>query len=105
MAPALVQALVPASLESMRLPVEIILGGADTVAPPATNGLAAARMIPNASLVQLSGVGHYDFLSSCTESGRAKVRLCKASVPQEDTHQRAIEAAEAFFGRNLTAAH
>ena len=58
MAPALVQALDPASLERMHTPVEIILGDADPVAPPGTNGLVAARMIPRASLIRLPGVGH-----------------------------------------------
>jgi predicted dienelactone hydrolase len=101
MAPALVQALEPASLARMRMPVEIILGDADTVAPPATNGAIAAKSIPNASLIQLHAVGHYDFLATCTQNGRAIVPLCKASVPQDDTHRRAIEAAKAFFGREL----
>jgi predicted dienelactone hydrolase len=101
MAPALVQALEPASLGRMRTPVEIILGDADTVAPPATNGAIAAKSIPNASLIQLHAVGHYDFLATCTQSGRAIVPPCKTSVPQDDTHRRAIEAARAFFRRQL----
>jgi predicted dienelactone hydrolase len=103
MAPALVQALDPAGLERMHLPLEIILGDADPVAPPGTNGLVAARMIPNASLIRLPGVGHYDFLASCTRFGQALVPRCKTSVPQGQTHRHAIEAAEAFFGRELTA--
>jgi predicted dienelactone hydrolase len=103
MAPALVQAMEPASLERMHTPVEIILGDADTVAPPATNGLVAARMIPDAALIQLPGVGHYDFLSTCTDNGRATVPVCNTSVPQDGTHRHAIEAAEAFFSRTLRA--
>jgi predicted dienelactone hydrolase len=105
MAPGLVQALAPASLQHMRLPVEIILGNADTVAPPATNGLVAAGMIPKASLIRLPGVGHYDFLSTCTDSGRLLSPLCKTDVPQDDTHRQAIEAAEAFFNRHLGIGH
>jgi len=104
MAPALVQALDPASLEHMSVPVEIILGDADTVAPPATNGLFAAKLIPNVSLIRLPGVGHYDFLASCTESGRTTVPSCRTAVPQADTHRQAIEAAEAFFSRQLNIA-
>lgn len=104
MAPALVQALDPASLEHMHVPVEIILGDADTVATPARNGLVAARIIPNVSLIRLPGVGHYDFLASCTESGKAIVSICRTDVPQADTHRQAIEAAEAFFSRQLNIA-
>jgi predicted dienelactone hydrolase len=48
LAPALVQALYPTSLAQMRMPVAIVLGDADTVAPPTTNGLVAAKLIPGA---------------------------------------------------------
>jgi pimeloyl-ACP methyl ester carboxylesterase len=85
----------------MRTPVEILLGDADPVAPPATNGLEAARLIPGATLVRIPGVGHYDFLSECTERGRAVVPLCQIDVPQAGTHRRAIEAAEEFFHKRL----
>ncbi len=105
MAPALVQSLDPASLTRMHTPVEIMLGDADPVAPPATNGLVAAKMIPNATLIRLPGVGHYDFLAPCTADARAVVPVCKTSVPQDDTHRRAIEAARIFFGHELGAAH
>ncbi len=104
MAPALVQALAPASLEHMHVPIEIILGDEDTVAPPSTNGLVAAKLIPNVSLIRLPDVGHYDFSSSCTEDGRAIVPRCRTNVPQADTHRQAIEAAEAFFSRQLRTA-
>jgi pimeloyl-ACP methyl ester carboxylesterase len=69
MAPALVQMLDPTSLVGMRTPVRIMLGDADEVAPPATNGLVAAKAIPGAELLRLPGVGHYDFLANCTDSG------------------------------------
>ena len=85
----------------MRVPVAIILGDADTVAPPSTNGLVAAKLISGAELRQLPGVGHYDFLSVCTEAGRAAVPLCRIGVDQSETHRAAIEAAEAFFTRKL----
>jgi hypothetical protein len=89
----------------MHVPIEIILGDADTVATPATNGLVAAKMIPNVLLIRLPGVGHYDFLASCTESGRMTNPVCRTDVPQADTHQQAIGAAEAFFSRQLSTAH
>ena len=46
MAPGIVQSLDPESLKRMRLPVAILLGDADKVAPPATNGEVAAALIP-----------------------------------------------------------
>jgi predicted dienelactone hydrolase len=99
MAPGLVQALEPASLPRMHSPVFILLGDADPVVPPATNGLVAARMIPGAELKQLPGVGHYDFLSACTEAGRAALAVCRTTVPQAGTHSQAVTLADAFFAR------
>jgi predicted dienelactone hydrolase len=102
MAPALIQALDPGSLGRMRIPVEVVLGDADRVAPPATNGLVAVAAIQGAHVQRFAGVGHYDFLADCTDAGRAIVPACKGiSVPQESTHGRAIAAAAAFFDAHL----
>ncbi len=74
------------------------------VAPPDTNGLVAAKAIPHAQLKVLPGVGHYDFLSTCTTAGVAAVPLCAAiKVPQDSTHEAAIDMALAFFARTLGA--
>jgi predicted dienelactone hydrolase len=100
-APAIIQALSPASLAHLAIPVDIMLGDADRVAPPATNGLAAAHAIPGAALQVLPGVGHYDFLATCTASGREEIPICDTAVPQADTHAAAIAAATAFFDRTL----
>jgi predicted dienelactone hydrolase len=101
MAPALVQMLDPASLADYRIPVHIILGDADKVAPPATNGLVAAKLISGAELQQLADVGHYDFVATCTDEGRKVIPICDVKVPQPDTHRLAIAAALDFFRRNL----
>jgi predicted dienelactone hydrolase len=101
MAPALVQALDPASLAAMSAPVAIILGEADSVAPPHTNGGAAARGIPRAQLKTLPGVGHYDFLSTCSSEARARLAICQTAVPQGQTHRDALETALIFFGKTL----
>jgi predicted dienelactone hydrolase len=101
MAPALVQAIVPASLAGMRLPVVVMLGDSDLTAPPPTNGLVVARTVPGAKLIELHGVGHYDFLATCTPAGRKLVPQCVAKVPQDVTHLRAIQAAAALFAGAL----
>jgi predicted dienelactone hydrolase len=102
-APAIVQALPPEGLAKMRVPVAILLGDGVGVAPPDTNGLVAAKAIPHAELKVLPGVGHYDFLSTCTPAGQAVVPVCTAKVDQDQTHQAAIEMALAFFGKTLGA--
>ncbi len=102
-APAVVQALPPEGLARVGVPVAIILGDADPVAPPATNGLVAAKAISQAGLKVLPGVGHYDFLSTCTAAGVAVLPICAIKVPQDATHQAAIDMALAFFRRTLGA--
>jgi len=101
MAPAIIQALTPESLATIKAPVAIILGDADVVAPPATNGLVAVKAIPGAELKVLPGVGHYDFLSTCTPFGLAHVPVCSAKVSQDATHKAAIAMALAFFDQAL----
>jgi len=102
-APAIVQAFDPASLKAVQTPVAIILGAADPVAPPDTNGRVAARDLPHVEIKELPGVGHYDFLATCTPAGVAAVPVCVAKVPQDPTHQAAIDFALQFFGKHLAA--
>ncbi|HZR73612.1 hypothetical protein [Bradyrhizobium sp.] len=100
-APAWVQALCPASLSGLRVPVHIVLGDADNVETPATSGLAAGALIPNAAVDLLPGVGHYDFLATCTELGRANLPPCQSAHAQAKAHDYAIGAAQVFFDRFL----
>ena len=85
----------------MTVPVSIILGDADPVAPPATNGEVAAAAIPGAQIKILPGVGHYDFLPECTSAGDATVPVCPTKIPRAATHKAAIDDALAFFGKTL----
>ena len=103
MAPALVQSLDPESLQRMRPPVRILLGDADKVAPPATNGEVAAALIPGANLTALPHVGHYDFLAECTLAGNATVSVCPTDVPRAATHKTAIDDALTLFDATLGA--
>jgi predicted dienelactone hydrolase len=100
-APAIVQAFDPASLKADQAPVAIILGDADPVAPPDTNGRVAARALPHVVIKELPGVGHYDFLATCTPAGIAAIDICADKVPQDPTHQAAIAFALDFFGKHL----
>lgn len=101
MAPSIVQSFDPASLKQISVPVAIVLGDSDDVAPPSTNGVIAAHLIPGARLEILPGVGHYDFLSECTPDGNAALSFCPTKVPRGKTHSTVIKSALAFFNRNL----
>ncbi|HFF5943691.1 MULTISPECIES: alpha/beta hydrolase [Stenotrophomonas] len=102
LAPAIVQAFAPEQLSSLRQPVSIVLGEADTVAQPQSNGEAAQTLIPGAVLQRLPDVGHYDFLAACTAVGVQRLpELCSSSVPKADTHAQAVDAAVRFFAEAL----
>lgn len=102
LAPAIVQAFAAEQLSSLRQPVSIVLGEADTVAQPKSNGEAAQTLIPGAVLQRLPDVGHYDFLAACTAVGVQRLpELCSSSVPKADTHAQAVDAAVRFFAEAL----
>ena len=102
-APAIVPALTSKGMARMKTPVAIILGDSDPVATPQNNGLVAAKGIPGAQLKVLRGVGHYDFLSTCTPAAMASIALCTAKVPQDRSHKAATDMALAFFAKHLGA--
>jgi predicted dienelactone hydrolase len=101
-APALVQGLDPASLKAITIPVEVVAGEADAVAPFATNAKAIADLVPEAVLTPLPGVGHYDFLSLCGPAG-AKLPYCVdgPGANRGVTHAAALAQATAFFAAAL----
>lgn len=102
MAPGGIEALAPASLRAVNTPVSILLGDADPVAPPASNGKLAASLLPHAALKILPGVGHYDFLADCTALGQRKEPPCQQiHVSQQRTHATAIATAQAFFASHF----
>jgi predicted dienelactone hydrolase len=97
MAPALVQALAPASLPRIAVPVSIVVGEADTVAPAETNATVAARAIPGAREDVLPKVTHYDFLAMCKPAARQVVPQCAHANQQAVAHDTAIRQALQLF--------
>jgi len=96
----------------IHIPVEIVVGAADTVAPPATNAERYATLISGARMVEIPGrVGHYDFVPNCTEEGKKMAaqmnieRLCydDPSVDRRAVQEEARSLALEFFNRNLGA--
>ena len=101
MAPALVQSLDFSTLRALHAPVRIILGAADRVAPPSTNGEQAGAAIPGANLRVLRGVGHYDFVADCAEAGDASLDVCATGVSRAETHGIVADDAIGFFDATL----
>jgi predicted dienelactone hydrolase len=103
MAPAIVQGIDPRSLGELSIPVAVVAGDADDVAPPATNAVVVARLVPGARLSAVHGAAHDAFLAPCTDAGRAMVAICNRAetVPgaQAVAQEIAIARAEDLFSR------
>jgi predicted dienelactone hydrolase len=105
MAPALGPAFRPEGLRGISIPVEIVAGASDSNVPIESSARYFAAHIRSAKLTVFpGGVGHYDFLDSCTEQGR-KIRplLCDDApdVDREAIHRRSVDMALSFFAANL----
>lgn len=101
MAPAIVQAFSPRSLEKVRVRTTIVIGTADTVAPNETNGTRAAELIDGSTLQPVRDSTHYDFLGTCTPHGRDVMPLCAKQARPAEAHEVAIAAALGLFGAAL----
>jgi len=103
-APALGPALIPSTVQRISIPVEIVAGQNDQIAPVAFNAQTLARLSPKARLTLLPGAGHYTFLATCTDRGRREQpQLCidASGVDREAVHARTLDLAVAFFRTSL----
>jgi predicted dienelactone hydrolase len=94
-----------APLERISIPVEIVVGAADDVAPAASHAKYFAAHIPGAKLTIFPGAaGHFVFLQNCTEEGRKALTLLCTDGPgidREAIHAKTMEIALNFFAANL----
>jgi predicted dienelactone hydrolase len=100
MAPALGGGFTEAGLRPIRVPVHIVVGEGDEVAPPATNARHFASLIKGARLTVLPGaVGHYAFLAECTPHGKEVVPICRDAdgVDRVAVHAEVSRLALEFF--------
>ncbi len=104
-APAVAQAFSPESLREIAIPVEIVAGAADQIAPPADNSQFFASNIRAAKLTILpGGVGHYTFLDVGTEAGKKQLPqlfVDNPGVDRESVHSQVSQMAADFFDREL----
>jgi predicted dienelactone hydrolase len=99
MAPAIGPAFTKEGLSGIHIPVQIVAGDADDIAPIATNADHFAKLIPGAKLTVLPHVNHMTFGSECSALGREKLDGCRdaADVDRAAIHQRLDEQVLAFF--------
>jgi len=104
-APAVAQAFTPESLRAIAIPVEIVAGAADPIAPPADNAQFFASNIKTAKLTILpGGVSHYTFLDVGTDAGKKQLPqffVDNPGVDRESVHQQVSQMAADFFDQQL----
>lgn len=103
-APALAFTQTPESLHALRLPVEVVVGAADPIAPAATSANLIKAQVRGARETVLPNVAHYTFLDTCLPDGKAEMpEFCTdpAGVDREAVHQQVSGMAVQFFGRGL----
>jgi predicted dienelactone hydrolase len=104
-APVFGRAFTRTDLADIRIPVEIVVGRGDTVAPPATNAQHYAALISGAKLMLLPAtVTHYTFVPACTDQGKQTLtRLCydAPGLNRQRVQAEVGDLAAAFFGQAM----
>jgi predicted dienelactone hydrolase len=104
-APAVGQAFGPGAFAEVKIPVAMVVGDGDPIAPAAANAAKFEEMMPKAELTVLpGGVAHYTFLDTCTDAGRARLGVyCRDAegVDREQVHTTVSAMAVKFFDRTL----
>jgi predicted dienelactone hydrolase len=102
--PAVGQAFTAKSFRDVQIPVALVVGADDPIAPPATNAAYFKQLYPKADLTVLPGVVHYTFLDTCAPAGTAAVPyLCQDApgVDRAQVHAKVVALALDFFDKNL----
>lgn len=103
-APAVGEAFDAKGLAGISVPVSIVAGSEDQIAPVATNGGRVSGLRPDFDFALIPGAGHYTFLSPCAPALARSVRmLCveRPGVDRNAAHEAAVLRALAFFRRTL----
>jgi predicted dienelactone hydrolase len=105
-APTLGGAFASTKLTDVKIPVRIVAGDGDTLAPLQTNAVRYVQLIPQAELRTLpGGIGHRTFLATCTPHGRSTTAVCldAKGVDRAQVHREVANMAYTFFSATATA--
>jgi predicted dienelactone hydrolase len=104
LAPALGFTQTRDSLRSVRIPVEVVVGSEDRIAPADENADYLRANLHQGRETTLPGVTHYTFLDSCTAAGRQVLpQYCTdpAGVERDAVHRQVAGMMVEFFDRTL----
>jgi predicted dienelactone hydrolase len=100
-APALGFTLTQESLKAIRIPIEIVVGNADPIAPANENASYIRANVRGARATILpGGVTHYTFLDTCTAAGKQQIGVyCEdaVGVDRDKVHEQVAQQAAGFF--------
>lgn len=104
-APALSETQTTDSLHQIRIPIELVVGAADPIAPANANADYLRANIHGARETVLSGgVAHYTFLDTCTAAGKSQLPTYCTDAPGVDrdaVHTQVSDMAITFFTHSL----
>jgi predicted dienelactone hydrolase len=104
-APAVEEVLTPESLKAIRVPVEVVVGNADPIAPARFNADYLRAHVRGLRETVLPGeVVHYTFLDTCTPAAKQTLGVyCDdaAGVDRDAVHAQVAGMAVGFFRRQL----
>jgi predicted dienelactone hydrolase len=103
-APAIGFTQTPESLHQIRIPVEIVVGSADPIAPAANNANLIKAHVKGARETILPNVAHYTFLDTCTPEGKSTVpTYCTdpSGVDRNAAHAQVSDMAIQFFAKSF----
>jgi predicted dienelactone hydrolase len=104
LAPAITVAQTDESLHSIRIPLEVVVGNADPIAPPANADKISADDRGARAFVLPGGVAHYTFLDVCAPAGKQSLPgFCadNPGVDREAVHTQVETMAIDFFDKTL----
>jgi predicted dienelactone hydrolase len=103
-APALGFTQTPDSLHAVRIPVEMVVGTEDRIAPANENADYLRANLKAGRETILPGVSHYTFLDTCTAAGASAFPLYCSDAPgieRNAVHAQVAAMAIKFFDREL----
>lgn len=104
LAPAVGPAFSKAGLDPVKIPVSIVVGGADEITPAEEHAKHYAKLIRGAKLEVIDKAGHMIFGGECTAEGQKKLAVLCVDDPSINRHQvlqKVSSDALRFFNRNL----
>ena len=103
-APAIMHAFRPNSLQDITTPTLFIIGDKDKIAPSKPNAEYANALLKNSQLSVIRNADHYSFLSNCTERGKRVLDLlCEEpyGMARSEVHRQAIQQTVSFLHQYL----